>query len=127
MRRFLKMTGVIVVWVYLLASGLAMAQGLPSITNSGNRRNDSRFRGIERQFAYTSGTVTVDILLQAVPEVNNLAVIKGEQISEIGSGNESWRLAKKLAKRINELLASDECDDIVIARNRVRWKKPPTF
>ncbi len=73
---------------------IAVAQDLPSITILAT---GGTIAGSERSSvssAYTSGTVTVDILLQAVPEVNNLAVIKGEQISEIGSRNESWRLAK---------------------------------
>ncbi|MFC2427791.1 MAG: asparaginase domain-containing protein, partial [Campylobacter sp.] len=31
--------------------------------------------------SYTSGTVTVDKLIAAVPEINKIATIKGEQIS----------------------------------------------
>ena len=63
---------------------------------------------------YTSGTVTVDKLIAAVPEINKIATIKGEQISNIGSqemNNEVWL---KLANRVNELLTSDEADGVVI-------------
>ncbi|CZE49922.1 type II asparaginase [Campylobacter geochelonis] len=63
---------------------------------------------------YTSGTVTVDKLIAAVPEINKIATIKGEQISNIGSqemNNEVWL---KLAKRANELLKSGKADGIVI-------------
>ena len=64
--------------------------------------------------SYTSGTVTVDKLIAAVPEINKIATIKGEQISNIGSqemNNEVWL---KLANRVNELLTSDEADGVVI-------------
>lgn len=64
--------------------------------------------------AYTSGTVTVDILIQTVPELTKLANITGEQISKIGSqdmNNEVWL---NLAKRINELLATPDVDAIVV-------------
>ena len=64
--------------------------------------------------SYTSGTVTVDKLIAAVPEINKIATIKGEQISNIGSqemNNEVWF---KLANRVNELLTSDEADGVVI-------------
>ena len=56
--------------------------------------------------AYQSGAVTVDILLQAVPEVNKIAKIKGEQISQIGSQEMNNAVWLKLSKRINALLAS---------------------
>lgn len=64
--------------------------------------------------SYTSGTVTVDKLIAAVPEINKIATIKGEQISNIGSqemNNEVWL---KLANRVNELLTSGKADGVVI-------------
>lgn len=68
----------------------------------------------ELSSSYTSGTITVDKLISAVPKINEIATIKGEQISQIGSqemNNEIWL---KLAKRVNELLNSDKADGIVI-------------
>ena len=64
--------------------------------------------------SYTSGTVTVDKLIAAVPEINKIATIKCEQISNIGSqemNNEVWL---KLANRVNELLTNGEADGVVI-------------
>jgi L-asparaginase len=64
--------------------------------------------------AYSAGAVTVDKLLAAVPSINDMANIKGEQISNIGSqemNNEVWL---KLAKRANELLKRDDVDGVVI-------------
>lgn len=64
--------------------------------------------------SYKSGAIGVDKLISAVPELANIANIKGEQISNIGSqamNNEVWL---KLAKRVNEILSNNEADGIVI-------------
>lgn len=53
--------------------------------------------------SYKSGAVNVDALISAVPQINEIANIKGEQIANIGSqamNNETWLT---LAKRANEL------------------------
>ena len=63
---------------------------------------------------YTAGVVTVDKLLAAVPQVMDIATIKGVQISSIGSQEMNDAVWLKLAKKINTLLASDKCDGIVI-------------
>jgi len=63
---------------------------------------------------YTAGVVTVDKLIAAVPEVMELAKIKGVQISSIGSQEMNDAVWLKLAKKINELLGSKECDGIEI-------------
>jgi len=66
------------------------------------------------QSAYTSGAVTIDAMLKAVPGIEKLANIKGEQISNVGSQDISFDIMLKLAKRINELLATPDVDGIVI-------------
>ena len=84
--------------IYILATG-------GTIAGSGSGALDT---------SYTSGTVTVDKLIAAVPDINKIATIKGEQISNIGSqemNNEVWF---KLANRVNELLTSGKADGIVI-------------
>ncbi|MDO5045608.1 type II asparaginase [Campylobacter sp.] len=62
---------------------------------------------------YDAGKLGVEVLLQAVPEIHNVANVKGEQISNIGSYNMNNEIWLKLAKRVNELLAADT-DGIVI-------------
>ena len=84
--------------IYILATG-------GTIAGSGSGALDT---------SYISGTVTVDKLIAAVPDINKIATIKGEQISNIGSqemNNEVWF---KLANRVNELLTSGKADGIVI-------------
>src|SRR5882762_2550410 len=70
--------------------------------------------GSGTQSAYTSGAVTIDAMLEAVPGIRELANIKGEQIANVGSQDMSFDIMLKLAKRINELLRSRDVDGIVV-------------
>src|SRR6478672_11505058 len=66
------------------------------------------------QSSYTSGKVTIDAMLDSVPGIRDLANLKGEQISNVGSQDMSFEIMLKLAKRINELLPSAGVDGAVI-------------
>ena len=113
--KYLKKTvGLLLVCVCVGLSSLAIAQDLPNISILATGGTIAGAAGTKLDTAYTSGAVTVDILLQAVPEINDVANIKGEQISNIGSQEMNNVVWLKLAKRINELLASDECDGVVV-------------
>lgn len=63
---------------------------------------------------YTSGQVTIDAMVNAVPDITKLANIKGEQISNVGSQDMSFEIMLKLAKRIAELTKQGGLDGIVI-------------
>lgn len=63
---------------------------------------------------YTAGVVGVDVLINAMPEIKNLANVSGEQVSNIDSANMTDEIWLKLANRVNELLADSEVDGIVI-------------
>jgi L-asparaginase len=63
---------------------------------------------------YKSGSFKVEDLIKAVPHLDELAEITGEQVVNIGSqdmNNEVWL---KLAKRLNEVLAQRDVDAVVI-------------
>ena len=66
------------------------------------------------QAGYTSGAVTIDAMLKAVPGIADLAAIKGEQISNVGSQDMSFAIMMTVANRINELGKSSGVDGIVI-------------
>jgi L-asparaginase len=66
------------------------------------------------QAAYTSGAVTIDAMLAAVPGIRDLANIKGEQISNVGSQDMTFEIMLALAKRCNQLLAKNDVDGIVV-------------
>jgi len=64
--------------------------------------------------AYTSGQVKIEAMIDAVPNIRSLANLKGEQLANVGSQDMSVKVWLDLAKRINELLATKECDGVVI-------------
>ena len=84
--------------VVILATGGTIAGAAPTEVQSG----------------YQSGQVGVEILINAVPQLSEIAIVTGEQISNIGSQDMSDEVWLKLAKRCNELLALDDVDGIVI-------------
>lgn len=63
---------------------------------------------------YQAGVISVDTLIQAVPAIRQIANIKAEQFSNIGSENMTADLVLKLSKRVNELLKRSDVDGIVI-------------
>jgi L-asparaginase len=66
------------------------------------------------QAGYTSGAVTIDAMLAAVPGIKDMANVKGEQISNVGSQDMSFDIMLAVAKRINELAPKNDVDGIVI-------------
>src|SRR6187397_51525 len=84
--------------IVILATGGTIAGAAASQTDAG----------------YQSGAVGVDLLIQAVPQLKDIADVKGEQIASIGSQDMNDEVWLKLAKRVNELLASGDVDGIAI-------------
>ena len=66
------------------------------------------------QSGYTSGAVTIDAMLAAVPGIKDIATVKGEQISNVGSQDMSFDIMLKVAKRINELGKDASVDGFVV-------------
>lgn len=63
---------------------------------------------------YAAAKVPVEQLLNAVPQIHELATVKGEQVSQIGSQamtNEIWL---KLGHKINEYLQDENVSGVVI-------------
>jgi L-asparaginase len=84
--------------IVILATGGTIAGAAASGTQSG----------------YTSGQVTIDAMINAVPGIKDLANLKGEQVANVGSQDMSFDVMLKLAKRINELAATPDVDGFVI-------------
>ncbi|WP_108651697.1 L-asparaginase 2 [Dongshaea marina] len=66
------------------------------------------------QTNYTAGQLGVEKLIQAVPQIKQLARVSGEQISNIGSQDMNNKIWLKLADRVNKLLAQPDVDGVVI-------------
>ncbi len=64
--------------------------------------------------AYSAGQVGIQTLIDAVPQILDLADVSGEQLVNIGSQDMNDEVWLKLAKRINVLLNEEGYDGVVI-------------
>ena len=92
----------------------AQAKKLPNVVILATGGTIAGAASTGTQAAYTSGAVTIDAMLAAVPGIRDLANIKGEQISNVGSQDMTLDIMLNLARRINVLLAQDDVDGIVV-------------
>src|SRR5262245_52287362 len=63
---------------------------------------------------YQSGAVGVDILINAVPQLKDIADVTGEQVASIGSQDMNDEVWLKLAKKVNEILAKPDIAGVAI-------------
>jgi L-asparaginase len=66
------------------------------------------------EYGYKSGAFSVEDLIKAVPNLDKLAVITGEQVANIGSQDMNDEVWLKLAGRLSAALASPDVDGVVI-------------
>lgn len=90
-------------------------QGLPHIkilatggTIAGSAASAGKLTG------YTAGALSVQSLIDAVPQLTEIAAVSSEQLANIDSCNITSDLWFKLAARCNELMADESVDGIVI-------------
>ena len=112
----LRRTRIVIVIVALIVSAqIVAAQGeKPSVVILATGGTIAGAADTGTQAGYTSGAVTIDAMVAAVPGIHDLATIKGEQVSNVGSQDMSFEIMLKLAKRINELAKSPDVDGFVI-------------
>ncbi len=65
-------------------------------------------------YGYQSGAYDVNTLISAVPNLDKLAAITGEQVANIGSQDMNDDVWLKLAKRLNEVLKGADADAALI-------------
>jgi L-asparaginase len=104
----------ILIALFLMWDCLADAQNLPRViilatggTIAGQGTNPDRA-------GYIPGKIQIQDLLNSIPSVNKIAVVRGEQVASVGSYDMTIEIWMKLAKRINEIFANNEADGIVI-------------
>jgi L-asparaginase len=103
-----------VVVMLAAASQCSFAQDKPNVVILATGGTIAGAAATGTQSGYTSGAVTIDAMLKAVPGIEKLATLKGEQVSNVGSQDISFDIMLKLAKRINELLPTPGVDGIVV-------------
>ncbi len=122
MRPFYK-TWLAMLLVAVLAKAAAVSAQKPALSPQTNKPNivilatGGTIAGAAAtgtQAGYQSGAVTIDAMINAVAGIRDLANIKGEQISNVGSQDMSFDILLKLAKRINDLARSSDVDAFVI-------------
>ncbi|CAB3779525.1 L-asparaginase [Paraburkholderia caffeinitolerans] len=85
--------------VAVLATGGTIAGSAPDAANTAG---------------YQAGVIGVAQLLAAVPGLDALAQIHAEQVASVDSKDMSFALWSALVQRVNELLAGDDIDAVVI-------------
>ena len=110
-KKHVSLAGALV--IFLAVSTLA-ADKLPNVVVLATGGTIAGAAASDVQAAYTSGQVGVEQLLAAVPQAKKLAVMRGEQIANIGSQDMNDEVWLKLARRINELAAKSDVSGLVI-------------
>jgi L-asparaginase len=104
----------LVVLLIIASADYAVAQKKPNVVILATGGTIAGAAATGTQAGYTSGAVTIDAMIAAVPGLTTMANIKGEQISNVGSQDMSFDIMLKVAKRINELMPKDDVDGFVI-------------
>ena len=95
-------------------AGQAQAVDKPNIVILATGGTIAGSAASQTQAGYSSGQVGIDALINAVPQIQEVANITGEQVANVGSQDMSDAIWLTLADRINALLAKSDVDGIVI-------------
>jgi L-asparaginase len=92
----------------------AQAAELPTIRVLATGGTIAGAQASATDYGYKSGTYDVNSLIKAVPNLDKLAVITGEQVANIGSQDMNDEIWLKLAKRVNAVLAEPGTGGVLI-------------
>src|ERR1700753_2276325 len=95
----------ILVLTFATACQYSLAQAKPNIVILATGGTIAGAAASGTQSAYTSGAVTIDAMLKAVPGIEKLANIKGEEISNVGSQEMLFDIMLKLVEGSHLLLS----------------------
>ncbi len=70
--------------------------------------------GDASEYGYKAGAFNIEDLIKAVPQLNELAELTGEQVASIGSQDMNDRVWLDLAARTNKLLSTSDVHGVVI-------------
>ena len=101
----------IITWSFYL---VANAQKLPRVIILATGGTIAGKGSSPDRAAYESGKILIRDLLVAIPSINKLVDVQGEQIANVTSSNVTIEIWMTLLKRINEIFTRNEADGIVI-------------
>ena len=108
-------------WLALLAgvailgaASITQAQGKPKVVIVATGGTIAGSAESQTSAGYQSGAVGVDILINAVPQLKDIAVVTGEQVASIGSQDMNDEVWLKLANTVNEVLAKPDIAGVAI-------------
>lgn len=100
-----------------IASGSALVlaeQGTTRITVLATGGTIAGAQAAEGGYGYKSGSFDIKDLISAVPNLDKMAIISGEQVVNIGSQDMNNDVWLTLARRVNEVVASPDTDAVLI-------------
>jgi len=95
-------------------TGLAQAKKLPNVVIIATGGTIAGSAESQTEAGYQSGAVGVDVLINAVPQLKDIAVVTGEQVASIGSQDMNDEVWLKLGKRVNEIVAKADVSGVAI-------------
>jgi L-asparaginase len=100
--------------IIALAAPVATAQAKPRIKILATGGTIAGAQSSAGSYGYKSGSFSVDDLIKAVPTMKDLAELTGEQVANIGSQDMNDQVWLKLGNRINDVLAANDVDGVVV-------------
>src|SRR5688572_76316 len=98
-------------WLLIGSAGAAELPKVVILATGGTIAGEQKKPG---EAGYVAGKLAVDVLIDAVPELREIAQVKGEQIASIGSQDMNDQVWLKLLKRIDELGKDHAVGGIVV-------------
>jgi L-asparaginase len=114
MQHMIRRLGIALMLGALAVSAAAEAATRPRIKILATGGTIAGAQTSQSEYGYTSGSFNVQDLINAVPQMKDLADISGEQIVNIGSQDMNDEVWLKLANRLTEVLAANDTDGVVI-------------
>lgn len=95
-------------------NGLAQDKKLPNVVILATGGTIAGSAESQTEAGYQSGAVGVEVLINAVPQLKDIAVVTGEQVASIGSQDMNDEVWLKLGKRVNEIVAKADVSGVAI-------------